>query len=80
MPRTLQEVTNDEETFVARLAKAATDLRVEDWDDDTVDRFKENLAMYKRLQRNSKTVSLKVKTVLQVLMKSDSAVMMVHQK
>ena len=43
-----KEVTNDEETFVARLAKAATDLRVEDWDDDTVERFKENLAMYKR--------------------------------
>ena len=43
-----KEVTNDEETFVARLAKAATDLRVEDWDDDTVERFKENLAMYKK--------------------------------
>ena len=33
---------------LARLAKAATDLRVEDWDDDTVERFKENLAMYKK--------------------------------
>lgn len=43
-----KEVTNDEETFIARLAKAATDLRVEDWDDDTVDRFKEKLAMYKK--------------------------------
>ena len=43
-----KEVTNDEETFIARLAKAATDLRVEDWDDDTVDRFKENLATYKK--------------------------------
>ena len=43
-----KEVTNDEETFVARLAKAATDLRVEDWDDNTVERFKENLEMYKK--------------------------------
>ena len=43
-----KEVTNDEETFVARLAKAATGLRVEDWDDDTLERFKENLAMYKK--------------------------------
>lgn len=43
-----KKVTNDEETFVARLAKVATDLRVEDWDDDTINRFKENLAMYKK--------------------------------
>lgn len=34
----------------------------------------------KRLLRNSKAVSLNVKTVLKVLMKSNSAVMMVHQK
>ena len=37
----------DEENFIARLAKTATDLRVEDWDDDTVERYKENLVMYK---------------------------------
>lgn len=43
-----KEVTNDEETFISRLAKAATDLRVEDWDDGTVDRFTENLKMYKQ--------------------------------
>ena len=43
-----KEVTNDEETFVARLAKVATDLRVEDWDDDTVDRFIKNLETYKK--------------------------------
>ena len=42
-----KKVTNDEENFIARLAKTATDLRVEDWDDDTVERFKENLVMYK---------------------------------
>ena len=43
-----KEVTNDEETFISRLAKIATDLRVEDWDDGTVDRFIENLKMYKQ--------------------------------
>ena len=43
-----KEVTNDEETFIARLAKATTDLRVEDWDDDTIERFAENLVMYKK--------------------------------
>lgn len=43
-----KEVTNDEETFIARLAKAATGLRVEDWDDSTINRFVENLKMYKK--------------------------------
>ncbi|SFO36166.1 hypothetical protein SAMN05216515_1324 [Eubacterium pyruvativorans] len=40
-------VTNDESTFVSRLAKVATDLRVEDWNDNTIDRFVENLKMYR---------------------------------
>lgn len=43
-----KEVTNDEENFISRLAKAATDLRVEDWDDGTVERFTERLKMYKQ--------------------------------
>lgn len=43
-----KDVTNDEDTFIVRLAKAATDLRVEDWDDGTVDRFKESLETYKK--------------------------------
>lgn len=40
-------VANDEETFIARLAKVATDLRVEDWDDNTHERFSKNLSKYK---------------------------------
>ena len=40
-------VTNDEETFIARLAKIATDLRMEDWDDSTHKRFTRNLLKYK---------------------------------
>lgn len=40
-------VTNDEETFVARLAKATTDLRLEDWDDSTYVSFLEKLKQYK---------------------------------
>ena len=43
-----KEVTNDEETFISRLAKAATDLRVEDWDDGTIGQFEERLRMYKQ--------------------------------
>lgn len=41
-------VTNDEEYFIEKLAKLATDLRVEDWTDDTINRFTDNLEMYKK--------------------------------
>lgn len=40
-------VNNDESTFISRLAKVATDLRVEDWNDKTIDRFVANLKMYR---------------------------------
>lgn len=43
-----KSVTNDEETFISRLAKLATDLRIEDWDDSTIQRFKESLEKYKK--------------------------------
>lgn len=43
-----KEVTNDEGAFIDRLAKAATDLRVEDWGDDTIDRFSNSLKMYRK--------------------------------
>ena len=42
-----REVTNDEKTFVIRLAKLVTDLRLEDWDEKTVDLFIERLKEYK---------------------------------
>ena len=42
-----REVTNDERTFVVRLAKLVTDLRIEDWDEKTVDLFLERLREYK---------------------------------
>ena len=42
-----KSVTNDEDTFIARLAKIATGLRLEDWDDSTHKRFTRNLARYK---------------------------------
>lgn len=42
-----KSITNDEETFIARLAKIATDLRIEDWDDNTHGRFTRNITKYK---------------------------------
>ena len=41
-------ITHDEETFIARLAKAVTDLRLEDWDSATMDRFADSLKRYKK--------------------------------
>ena len=42
-----QTITEDEYTFISKLAKIATDLRLEDWDDNTEERFIENLNHYK---------------------------------
>lgn len=39
--------TNDEETLIARLAKTATDLRLEDWDGSTYEYFVSNIKKYK---------------------------------
>lgn len=41
-------VTNDEYIFISRLAKIATDLRIEDWDDSTIEKFIDNLEQYKQ--------------------------------
>ena len=43
-----KEITNDEKTFVVRLAKLVTDLRIEDWDEKTVELFAEKLEEYKK--------------------------------
>lgn len=44
----LREVTNDERTFVIRLAKLVTDLRIEDWNEKTVEQFEKRLEEYKK--------------------------------
>lgn len=40
-------VTNDESIFIEKLAKVATGLRLEDWDESTVKIFYDNLKKYK---------------------------------
>ena len=40
-------VPNDEEMFIARLAKMVTDLRMEDWDDTTLESCLKRLKQYK---------------------------------
>jgi len=41
-------VTNDENTFIEGLAKAVTYLRIDDWDDDTVEVFLRDLNSFKK--------------------------------
>lgn len=41
-------VTNDEDSFIVRLAKASTGLRIEDWDDGTCKTFTNKLQQYKQ--------------------------------
>jgi uncharacterized protein (UPF0297 family) len=43
----MANVTNDEKSFIQRLAKAVTYLRIDDWNSDTVDSFLKDLAKFK---------------------------------
>ena len=43
----MQSITNDEKTFIQRIAKAVTALRVEDWNDKTITSFIEDLKAFK---------------------------------
>ncbi len=43
----LKTISNDEETFIMRLAKAMTDLRIEDWNDSTLTRYIDRLTQCK---------------------------------
>ena len=45
-------ITNDEISFIAQLAKACTGLRVEDWDNSTIDLFCKKLEQYKQTAQN----------------------------
>ena len=47
-----KEVTNDEEIFVSRVAKMATDLRLEDWNEDVLEMFKKNMKQYRNTAEN----------------------------
>lgn len=49
-------ITNDEDTFIARLAKAVTDLRIEDWNDSLVEKFLNKLPNYKKTAEEFKAI------------------------
>ena len=44
----LKAISNDEDTFIARLAKVTTDLRIEDWNDQTLEICITNLQRHKK--------------------------------
>lgn len=44
----MQSVTNDEKSFVQRIAKTVTGLRVEDWNDKVISSFAEELTAFKK--------------------------------
>ena len=56
--------TNDEETLVARLAKTATDLRLEDWDGSTYERFVANIKKYKATSEAYKSMDTSTQEVV----------------
>jgi hypothetical protein len=45
-------VTNNEDSFIVRLAKSSTGLRIEDWDNSTVNTFTRKLKQYKQTAEN----------------------------
>lgn len=47
-----KNVTNDENTFIVRLAKTVTGLRIEDWDTETSSLFVSRLKQYKATAEN----------------------------
>ncbi len=44
----MSSISNDEKTFIERLAKAVTELRIDDWTEDTIFQFIEELEQIKK--------------------------------
>ena len=55
----METITNDEATFIRRLAKAVTSLRIEDWNETTIETFIKELSVFKEIveEYNSQNVS-----------------------
>ena len=48
----MANITNDESSFIQRLAKAVTSLRIDDWNSDTVDVFLRDICLFKKTVEN----------------------------
>lgn len=51
-----KNISNDDATTISRLAKLATDLRIEDWDEKIKELFIKNVRMYKSTAENHRGV------------------------
>lgn len=47
-----KSITNDENLFIQKLAAISTGLRIEDWDEKTIEQFKNRIAEYKSTTEN----------------------------
>lgn len=43
----MKDIGTDEDSFVDKIGRAATDLRLEDWDSEVISMFKENMLRYR---------------------------------
>ena len=50
-----KNITNDEDLFITKVAKMATDLRVEDWDESVLHMFEKNMEQYRNTAENFRT-------------------------
>ena len=76
--RLFRSVTNDEDAFILRLAKLATDLRIEDWDSNTAQKYFKSLSQYKetatKFASRSETAATEVTSTYQVTFVDDCGV------
>lgn len=57
-----KNITNDDDLTISRLAKLATDLRLEDWDDKIRELFSKNIKQYKHTAENHHGIDKNVTT------------------
>ena len=56
-------ITNDDDTTISKLARLATDLRIEDWDEKTRFKFEENVLRFKKTAESYRNTKVKEETV-----------------
>ena len=56
-------ITNDDDATVSKLARIATDLRIEDWDEKTKVRFEKNILRFKETAESYRDTKTKEETV-----------------
>lgn len=58
-----KNITNDDNITISKLARLATDLRIEDWDEKTRFKFEENILRFKKTAESYRNTKVKEETV-----------------